>query len=148
MSAAVELLHSATDVEAQFYRALATADLELMMRCWVDDDEVSCVPPGGELLRGLAAVRELFEALFARGSVGIQIRNVQALSGIMHSVHTLEEVITVQTESGLVHALVYATNVYIKTPLGWRLQAHHASPGRLSGDLPATAPRSSTPTLH
>ena len=33
------------------------------------------------------------------------------------------------TDEGPQVAYVLATNVYVKTSLGWRLVAHHASPG-------------------
>jgi hypothetical protein len=38
---------------------------------------------------------------------------------------------------------VLATNVYVKTTLGWRMVAHHASPGsaeemQTSGETPST----------
>jgi hypothetical protein len=32
-------------------------------------------------------------------------------------------------EMGIQSNWVVATNVYLKTPLGWRMVAHHASPG-------------------
>ena len=37
--------------------------------------------------------------------------------------------IEVLTAEGPRHAFVLATNVYHRTPLGWRMVAHHASPG-------------------
>ena len=40
---------------------------------------------------------------------------------------------------GTQRAWVVATNVYLKTAQGWRLVAHHASPGR-SEVAEATAP--------
>ena len=39
------------------------------------------------------------------------------------------ERIEVLTEDGPRHAYVIATNVYHKAAQGWRLVAHHASPG-------------------
>jgi ketosteroid isomerase-like protein len=44
-------------------------------------------------------------------------------------VHHLVERITVRTAEGPRSAWVLATNVYVKTPQGWRMVAHHASPG-------------------
>jgi ketosteroid isomerase-like protein len=138
-------LLTAEDVEAQFYRALASADLTMMMACWSDDDEVSCVPPGGEMLRGLAAVRALFSDLFERGPVDVQVEDVHTHAGVMHAIHTLVEVVQISTEQGPAHAQVFTTNVYVKTPRGWRMQAHHASPGRVSSSPPESRHQ---PTLH
>jgi len=58
------------------------------------------------------------------------------------AVHNLVERVAVLTDDGPQHAYVLATNVYIKTAQGWRLVAHHASPGtrveppELSGQKP------------
>jgi ketosteroid isomerase-like protein len=37
--------------------------------------------------------------------------------------------VAVMTDDGMQHAWVVATNVYAKTAQGWRMVAHHASPG-------------------
>jgi ketosteroid isomerase-like protein len=49
----------------------------------------------------------------------------------------------VRTAEGPRHAFVLATNVYHKTAQGWRMVAHHASPGSVqdpgdTGDAPQT----------
>jgi ketosteroid isomerase-like protein len=45
-------------------------------------------------------------------------------------VHNVLERVDLLTTEGPQHAWVVATNVYLKTTQGWRLAAHHASPGR------------------
>jgi ketosteroid isomerase-like protein len=54
------------------------------------------------------------------------VRRVQSL-GV--SIHSVLERVEVLTASGPAQAYVIATNVYLKTAQGWRLVAHHASPG-------------------
>ena len=123
------LLASPDDVEAQFYDALREADLDKLMAVWADDEEVVCIHPGGPRLVGPAAVRAAFEAVFANGPVQVQpekVRRVQALSAAMHSVI---ERIALNTPEGVRTGWVMATNVYLKTTQGWRMVAHHASPG-------------------
>jgi hypothetical protein len=44
-------------------------------------------------------------------------------------VHHLVERVEVITPQGARQAYVIATNVYHLTPQGWRMVAHHASPG-------------------
>jgi len=120
---------SADDVEAAFYEALQTADIERLMACWADDDEIVCVHPGGPRVVGVGAIRATFDAIFANGSIRAwpeQVRKVEALASVVHNV--LERV-EVMTESGPTKAYVLATNVYHKTVQGWRMVAHHASPG-------------------
>jgi ketosteroid isomerase-like protein len=54
------------------------------------------------------------------------VRKVEALASVVHNV--LER-IEVMMEGGPAHAWVLATNVYHRTSQGWRMVAHHASPG-------------------
>jgi ketosteroid isomerase-like protein len=62
-----------------FYEALQHADIERLMACWADEDDIVCVHPGGPRLVGHAAVRAAFEAMFAHGSVKAQPEKVRRL---------------------------------------------------------------------
>lgn len=120
---------SADDTEAAFYDALQSGDIERLMACWADEDEVVCVHPGGPRLVGLAAIRASFEQMFAGGSIQAfpgQVRRVQSLAS---AVHNLVERIEVLTADGVRQAMAVATNVYHKTPQGWRMVVHHVTPG-------------------
>ena len=59
-------LASPDDIEHQFYDALQHADIDQLMACWSDDDEIVCVLPGGPRLVGAVAIRSAFEQVFAR----------------------------------------------------------------------------------
>ncbi len=120
---------SADETEAAFYEALQTADIERLMACWADEDEVICVHPGGPRLVGLGAIRSAFDAMFGNGSLRIQPEAVRKITALASAVHSVRERIEILTNEGPVVASVLATNVYHKTPQGWRMVAHHASPG-------------------
>ncbi len=120
---------TADDVEAAFYEAMQLADIEKLMACWADEDEIICVHPGGPRLVGSDAIRGAFEAMFANGSIRAwpqQVRKIESLTSVVHNV--LER-IEVMMENGPANAFVLATNVYHRTGQGWRMVAHHASPG-------------------
>ena len=123
------LMASPDDVETQFYEALREGDLEKLMALWSDDDEVFCVHPGGPRLVGLLAIRLAFEAMFANGRIQAQPERVRRLHTPGAAVHNLVERIALQTDQGPRTGFVLATNVYLQTALGWRIVAHHASPG-------------------
>ena len=120
---------SADEVEAIFYEALQTGDIEKLIACWADEDDIFCVHPGGSRLLGLGAIRSAFEAMFAVGNLQVRAEKVHRVEALGASVHSVLECIEVQTDQGARHAWVVATNVYQKTPRGWRMVAHHASPG-------------------
>lgn len=120
---------SPDDTEQAFYDALQQADVDRLMACWADDDDIVCVHPGGPRLVGHAAVRAAFDAMFANGSVQAHPEKVRRLDAGHCSVHSVVERVAVMSNDGLQHAWVVATNVYAKTEQGWRMVAHHASPG-------------------
>jgi uncharacterized protein (TIGR02246 family) len=139
------LLVSPDDVEAQFYEALQNADLDKLMAAWAEDEEIACVHPGGPRVVGYQAIRASFEAIFANGAVPLQPQGVRRLHTMGCAVHHLVEKVGIVDERGSRSAWVLATNVYVKTAQGWRMVAHHASPGG-EGAEPASFETPST--LH
>jgi ketosteroid isomerase-like protein len=71
----------------------------------------------------------LFETLFANGSVQAFPERIHKIESLACSVHHLVERVEVIGPQGPKQAWVIVTNVYQKTPQGWRMVAHHASPG-------------------
>jgi ketosteroid isomerase-like protein len=117
------------DVEAVFYEALQNADLEKLMTCWGDEDEIVCIHPGGPRIVGLAAIRASFEAMFANGSIQAHPERVIKLSSLTSAVHSVIERVEVMLPDGPQKAYTSTTNVYQRTAQGWKLMIHHASPG-------------------
>jgi ketosteroid isomerase-like protein len=148
---AAALMASVDDVEAQFYEALAGADIERLMGVWSDDDEIVCVHPGGPRVIGHAAVRAAFESIFENGAVPVRPQQVRRVDAPGCSIHHVLERVDVRTAEGAQTAWVVATNVYLKTAQGWRLVLHHASPGSAHEAQEIASQASSPPsptTLH
>jgi ketosteroid isomerase-like protein len=97
------------DVEAAFYDALRQGDIERLMACWADEEEIVCVHPNG--------------------TVQAHPTNVHKVDSLASAMHHLVERVEVLGSDGPQTAYVLTTNVYHKTPQGWRMVAHHASPG-------------------
>ena len=131
-----QLNGSAVEVEAAFYDALNRADLVALMALWADDEEIVCVHPGGPRLIGHAAIRASWQAVLAPGGLAIMPSQLHETHNLMSSVHTVVEGVT--AASGEPAHLV-ATNVYVKTPRGWRIVLHHVSvaPGSVPEDTKA-----------
>ena len=126
---AANLDGNADEVEAAFYDALQNGDIEKLMACWADEDEIVCIHPGGPRVVGPVAIRATFEAMFANGSIRAWPERVRKVESVASSVHNLLEKVEVITPQGPRQAWVIATNIYHKTAQGWRMVAHHASPG-------------------
>ena len=132
MSKPLKLLASAEDVEHAFYDAIGRADLETLMALWADDEEITCIHPGAPRLQGHAAIRESWELIFERGPVHIQPRQLHVSHNTLCAVHSLIEEVKVPEDANWQEAHILATNVFLKTPQGWRMTMHHASiaPGK------------------
>ena len=143
------LFGSPQDAEAAFYEALAKADLEAMMAVWADDDDIYCVHPGGARITGMEQVRESWRQIFASGqTLRFQLREQQQVQGMMLSVHSVYEQITVAGEQRP-RGPVIATDIYLRTERGWRMVAHHASPAPATAGAEPEPRRAAAPkTLH
>ena len=132
---------TADDTEAAFYDALQNGDIDKLMACWADEDDIVCVHPGGPRVVGVGAIRSAFDAIFSQGRSRAWPEHVRRVNALASAVHNLVERIEVMTPEGPREAFAIATNVYHKTAQGWRIVAHHASPGssrdmQESGNVP------------
>ena len=125
-------------VNAAFYEAFETADLDTMQDLWLEDDETLCVHPGAMPIRGTGPINRSW-ALIMANTPYIQFFltdvEVSVLAGVA-SVTCTENVLTGDDRTGpdaFGGARAVATNVFVRTEQGWRLWIHHASPV-LSGD--------------
>ena len=126
---AANLDGNADDGETAFYDALRTGDVDKLMACWADEDDIVCVHPGGPRVLGAGAIRASFEAMFANGSIRAWPERVRKVESLGSCVHNLLERVEVLAADGQRQGWVLATNVYHKTAQGWRMVVHHASPG-------------------
>jgi ketosteroid isomerase-like protein len=140
---------SPQDVEAAFYDALERGDIDAMMEVWADDEEVVCIHPGGPRLVGYEAVLKSWAQIFASGQrLRFQISHHVVLSGMMLTVHSVQENIVVRGEPGQ-GAPVVASNAYLRTANGWRMIVHHASPAPAAVQESPRVPQASGPkVLH
>jgi len=130
-----KLLGTAEDTEAAFYDAIGRADIEALMALWADEEDILCVHPGAVRLVGHAAIRASWEAVFERGGVHIRPRQLLITQNLMTAIHNVvEEINQGDAEHQDIH--IIATNIYLKTPQGWRIAVHHASvaPGSQGGE--------------
>ena len=142
---AANLEGTADEVEAAFYRALQEGDIERLMECWADEDDIVCIHPGGPRVVGASAIRATFAAMFSNGNVRAWPERARKTQAAASAVHNVLERVEVLGPSGSADVWVIATNVYHKTAQGWRMVAHHASPG---GGSEAQEVSDTPPVLH
>ena len=108
-----------------FYDAHERRDLNAMSEVWDHTDEVVCIHPGWPILRTWPRVEESWRRIFeGAGRNQFIITNVVAMGGPDVVWVTLDENLMQQAATGT----VAATNVFIRTDLGWKIVLHHGSP--------------------
>jgi ketosteroid isomerase-like protein len=113
----------------RFYRALEELDLEEMERLWLHEPWVRCIHPGWDVLVGWPRVRESLEQIFA-GTGWMRVTPTDCDIHVFGDVGMVAcaENITASRDSDVGVAVAQATNLFRRTPEGWRMFHHHASP--------------------
>ena len=129
-----------SDAALAFYQAFEARDVDAMMATWADDEEIVCVHPGGTRLVGYDAVRAGWEQLFA-GDARLKFRLDQIV--VIDTVglalqNAIEHVAA--AGGGDPRGAAFATNVFLRTPSGWRMVLHHSSPAPALPDAAPTGP--------
>ena len=114
------------DVEAAFYAAFSSADIEAMKQVWADSAQAVCVHPMSAPLYGFAAIFESWSNILGNGGGRIAHQTLyRRLEGNL-AIHGIEERLSLPQG---VEARMHATHVYVNEPkAGWKLLIHHASP--------------------
>ncbi|MEV7567254.1 nuclear transport factor 2 family protein [Streptomyces tanashiensis] len=131
-AAAVEAANTA------FYEAMETGDFENLSALWLDDGAtpITCVHPGWPVLTGRGEVLRSYALIMANTDyIQFFLTDLRiSLAGDTALVTCTENILSGgPAEDGaelgpLVGQLVVATNVFRRTPGGWRIWSHHASP--------------------
>jgi ketosteroid isomerase-like protein len=116
---------SPQDAALAFYQAFEAQDIDAMMATWADDEEIVCVHPGGARVVGYDAVRATWEQIFAGEKLAFRLDNVVTIETVGLAMQSAIEHVSV---AGGPAQAAAATNVFMRTPSGWRLVCHHASP--------------------
>jgi ketosteroid isomerase-like protein len=123
---------------AALYDAFETGDIGLMEALWLDggSDDVMCVHPGWQPVHGRGAVLRSWSMIMANTTyIQFVLTDVQVrVDGDVAVVTCGENMLTelpgtaADPSPGLAGGRAFATNVFRRTPAGWRLWVHHASP--------------------
>ena len=105
---------------AAYYRAFRTGDDALMGRVWHIDD-ITCIHPGWPPLSGRAAVLESYRQIMSNP-------NQEPLTADDEHVIVSADWARVLCRETVAGTGLVATNLFVRTPDGWRLVHHQASP--------------------
>ncbi|MFE3601972.1 nuclear transport factor 2 family protein [Streptomyces sp. NPDC059096] len=121
-----------------FYEAMERGDLEALSGLWLDgeDSGVSCVHPGwpvlsgrGDVLRSYALIMAHTEYIqFFLTDVAVSVNADTAVVTCTENILSGGPAESAGELGPLVGQLVVATNVFRRTPEGWKVWSHHGSP--------------------
>jgi ketosteroid isomerase-like protein len=119
---------SPQDAALAFYQAFEARDVDAMMAAWAEDEDIVCVHPGGPRLVGYEAVRVGWEQLFAGDTkLSFRLEQIVVIETVGLALQSAIEHVTIGSDPKPRGAAI-ATNVFLRTPTGWRVVVHHSSP--------------------
>ena len=114
----------------RFYDAFGALDIDLMESVWEPSERAMCVHPGWPALVDWELIRQSWERIF--DNTTLMLFNVKYLIVVVQGdcgwVTCIENISSVLQGTASNFGIL-ATNIFVRTPLGWRMIAHHASPG-------------------
>src|SRR4051812_47246181 len=116
-----------------FYESFEAGALDTMQDLWLDAADTLCVRPGAPPVRGTGPINRSWALIMANTPyIQFFLTDVEvSVWADVASVTCTENVLTGDETTGpdaFGGAKAVATNVFVRTPGGWRLWIHHASP--------------------
>ena len=121
-----KVFSTSEEAEKAFYAAFQQEDVELMMSVWANDEDITCIHPGGTRLEGKINILESWEQIFSHeNGIKFEINQKRVLLENDIAIHHVIESIYMDGE---LQSEIIATNVYRKSNDSWHMILHHASP--------------------
>lgn len=124
-----QIFDTPQEAEDGFYDALEAGDLKQLMSVWADGEDICCLLPMYPLVRGTAAVEDVFAHLFSGGrGVTLGINHLYWTETDDFAIHHVEEILQDVPPDRQPPPPFYGTNVFRRVNGGWRLLLHQNSP--------------------
>ena len=113
----------------KFYEVFNKQDADQMLQIWMDDDSITCIHPGWDVLRGVEAVMHSWKGIFQNSApLDIRLSDVTATASKDLVWVSCQENLYVISPDGVMTSSVYTTNMFQKVNGEWKMTLHHASP--------------------
>ena len=116
------------EANQRFYDAFGALDIDLMEAAWETSERALCVHPGWPPIVGWNLIKESWQRIFDSTTLmHFNIHYVNVVSTGDSGWVTCVENISSVLEGRASNFGILATNIFVRTPLGWRMTGHHAS---------------------
>jgi ketosteroid isomerase-like protein len=114
----------------QFYEAFGALDIQKMEAVWEASERALCVHPGWQPLVGWEPIKSSWQGIFDGAALmHFNIRYVNVVVQGECGWVTCVENITSVVQGRASNFAILSTNIFVRTPQGWRMLVHHASAG-------------------
>ena len=114
----------------RFYDAFSALDITGMDRVWENSERAMCVHPGWVPLVGWEDVRQSWARIFDNTNfMQFQVRYLNVVVQGEFGYVICVEGITSVVQGQATNFSTFATNIFARYEDGWRMIAHHGSPG-------------------
>ena len=123
-----EDIESVKAANQRFYDAFGALDIDAMEAAWEPSDRALCIHPGWPALVGWEPIKASWQGIFDNATLmhfNIQYLNAasQGDCGWVTCVGNITSVLQGRASN----FGILATNIFVRTPQGWRMTAHHGS---------------------
>ena len=130
LDAEPEIVEELKAANQRFYDAFNELSMERMDAIWEGTEQAVCVHPGWQPLVGWQPIRDSWQRIFANANMmQFNIRYLNVVVQGDFGYVTCREGITSVVQGKANNFSTYTTNIFSRSETGWRMVAHHASPG-------------------
>ena len=125
-----ETLDEIRAANQRFYDAFNTLDIAQMEAIWETSPRALCVHPGWSPIIGWPDIRQSWQRIFDHANLmQFSIRTLNIILQNDLACLTCIESVTSVVQGRAANFAACATNIFARHPDGWKIIAHHASPG-------------------
>ncbi len=121
-------LEAIKEANQRFYDAFGALDIDSMEAAWETSEQALCVHPGWPPIVGWNLIKESWQRIFDSATLmHFNIHYVNVVSTGDSGWVTCVENISSVLQGRASNFGILATNIFVRTPQGWRMTGHHAS---------------------
>jgi ketosteroid isomerase-like protein len=129
MSRFTKPIISVQDVIQSLHKAIYYQDIELILKLWLDEDNISYIDVNGKISKGVAQIKSAFDEIQQENVIPLfhEILNTNVHSLIGGALVETIEAIKYNPAENKADYYIHASYILLQTHVGWRFLRVHVS---------------------